>query len=77
MSSGRQPSCQTKTSSQRATSVGESGGAAEGRDGLRGNVEGGSKNFSQQVAEPSLGLAIVRYTAIKRINWSENVPGAL
>lgn len=77
MSSGRQPSCQTKTSSQRATSVGESGGAAEGRDGLRGNMEGGSKNFSQQVAELSLGLAIVRYAAIKRINWSENVPGAL
>lgn len=50
VSSGRQPaSCQTKTSSQRATSVGEGGRAAEGRGGLGDIMEGGCTNFSQHV----------------------------
>lgn len=75
--SGKQPSCPTKTSSQRATSVGEYGRAAEGRGVLGSNIEGGSTNFSQHVGELPLGLATVRYKMIKQINWMKNAPRAL
>lgn len=37
---------QTKTSTQKATSVGESQRDAAGRDGLRGSMWGGFRNFS-------------------------------
>lgn len=59
--------CQTKTSSQKATSVGENRGAAVGRDGLRGGVRGRFRNFSQHLPDFRINFGINN----SQIQWDQ------